>query len=158
MLKLMNLHTRNTVIARCSVAMLVSVLTGCSAGMADDTHAASTFHIRADANQTIAGGRPITLLAFHAMRGKTVSWAIESQSPGQLDGDEGDTVRYLPPAAGSIAMPAPVFVSATLGNDTQVIELSVAPWPAASLSVQRHAPRRQALPLMFIQTSWRGRF
>lgn len=137
----MNFHTRNAVIRLCSLAMLATALTGCRADVVDATHAASTLLIHADASQTLAGGRPITLVAHHVMRGKTVSWAIEGQSPGQLDGDEGDTVRYLPPAAGSIAMPATVMVSATLDGDRQVIELAVAPWPAPSLTVQLHAPQ-----------------
>lgn len=87
--------------------------------------------IRADAEQTSAGGVPITLHARHRVEGQTVFWSLDPQFPGKLDEDSGDTVRYLPPAAGSISAPATITIIATVGNARQSIELALQPWPVS---------------------------
>ena len=97
---------------------------------------AAVLRIRADADQTTAGGFPINLAAEHNMDGESVTWDIDPQSPGKLDEINGRTVHYLPPAAGSISAKARIAITATVNGITQHIELILQPWPAAILSVQ----------------------
>lgn len=92
--------------------------------------------IRADADQTTAGGIPISLAVDHNMKGESVTWDIDPQSPGKLDQIMGNSVRYLPPAAGSITSKTHITITVTVNDITQHIELIVQPWPAAILNVQ----------------------
>ncbi len=100
---------------------------------------AAVFRIRADAGQTTTGGIPITLAVEHEMNNEPVTWHLDPQSPGKLDEINGDTVRYLPPAAGTITGEAQISITATVNGLTQHIELLVLPWPEAVLSVKRGA-------------------
>jgi hypothetical protein len=96
---------------------------------------ATVLRIQIDAPQTSAGGMPIVLAARHNIDDASVIWEIDPHSPGKLEEIEGDSVRYLPPAAGSIAGKTCITITATVNGITQAIELIVHPSPAAVLSV-----------------------
>lgn len=99
--------------------------------------------IRADAEQTIAGGNPITLSTLSHSTDDTVRWRLEEGNPGKLDSESGCMVRYLPPAAGTIAHLARITVSATTAGMTRTILLNVQPSmpPILSAATRRTSAR-----------------
>jgi hypothetical protein len=120
--RILGRYVTETVLNWVSVILLCIISVAC-------TIPASTpeVHIRADAEQTVAGGNPILLSASSNAMDSTVSWRLEDSNPGKLDSESGSTVRYLPPAAGTIAHPVLITVSATAAGVTLTILLSVQP-------------------------------
>ena len=113
----------------------ISIILLCVISVACIDPAFAPLNIRVDADQTVAGGNPITLSASLPTDEDTVTWSLDENSPGKLDSDSGSTVRYLPPAAGTIVHPASITVSATVAGVTRTILLNVHPSMPASLGV-----------------------
>jgi hypothetical protein len=120
----------------------ISIILLCIISVACTNDESPLIAIRADTEQTIAGGNPITLSALSLAKAELVIWCIDEGSPGKLDSDSGSMVRYLPPAAGSIAHPASITVSATAHGVTRSIQLNVQPSSPALLNVFADDPER----------------
>lgn len=81
--------------------------------------APSTFAVVSQSERATAGGAPVTLTASKPPSSGTVSWSLEPGSPGTLDRNSGDSVQYLPPAAGTNTNGVNVTINASLGNETR---------------------------------------
>lgn len=79
----------------------------------------STFSVVAQSDRTVAGGAPVSLTAFKSSATQTVAWSLETGMPGSLGGSSGDTVQYIPPAAGSVLSSVAVIVNASVGTETK---------------------------------------
>jgi sugar lactone lactonase YvrE len=73
----------------------------------------------AQSERTAPGGEHITLTASKPSPTNTVVWTLEAGSPGSLDRTSGDTVQYIPPAAGNPSGSAAVVVNASIGSATK---------------------------------------
>lgn len=122
MVRILGKYVTETVLNWISVILLCIISVAC-------TVPATTpqVQLRADAEQTIAGGNAILLSASSHSMDSAVSWRLEDGNPGKLDSESGSTVRYLPPAAGTIVHPVLITVSATTAGVTRTILLRVQP-------------------------------
>jgi sugar lactone lactonase YvrE len=73
----------------------------------------------AQSERTAPGGEHITLTASKPSPTDTVVWSLDAGSPGSLDRTSGDTVQYIPPAAGNPSGSAAVVVNASIGSATK---------------------------------------
>lgn len=78
--------------------------------------------------ETLAGGKPLTLSARANGR---VSWSMPAGSPGTLTAIDDKTARYTPPPASAVTRNTPITVTASYGNTTQALRLTVFPEPGA---------------------------
>jgi sugar lactone lactonase YvrE len=79
----------------------------------------SMFSVTAQNDRAVAGGDRVTVTASKPSAADTVVWSLEAGSPGSLDRTSGDTVQYIPPAAGSVISSVAVIVNASIGNVTK---------------------------------------
>jgi hypothetical protein len=90
----------------------------------------STVILSAVQTQTLAGGKPLALVAT-ASGDAPISWRLASNAPGTLSATTGTNVNYVPPPAPLIS-PVAVEVTASGGGGSQTLTLMVAPPPPPS--------------------------
>ncbi|GGC64749.1 hypothetical protein GCM10011396_09700 [Undibacterium terreum] len=73
----------------------------------------------------------------NAAANTAVSWSLPAGSPGSLDAVSGNTVHYLPPAAGSLSEDATVSITASAGQATQTVNVKLHPSPGVYLVAGR---------------------
>jgi hypothetical protein len=112
------------------VAALILSACGGGSGNAGTPGApvAPNITLAATTNQTLAGGKSLTLTAS-ASDNSAVTWALASGSVGSLSAASGATVSYMPPA--SVTANTSVTVNASVGGVSKSLALTVFPEPGA---------------------------
>jgi sugar lactone lactonase YvrE len=86
-----------------------------------------TFTIAAKSERIVAGGDGLRLeVTGHSDR-ESAQWGLRPGSPGKLDRNVGASVLYTPPPAGSTTHDTVVVVTATVGQTSTSVELTLLP-------------------------------
>lgn len=117
----------------CFASVLAAALIVSACGGGGSATPAAGLSLSASQPQTSAAGDAIVLNASLSGASDTISWQLAQGSPGSLDKNTGTSVRYLPPAAGSIQNDSNVTVTATAGGLSQKISLILHPSAGAYL-------------------------
>lgn len=84
--------------------------------------------LSASTDQTLAGGRSITLTG-KTDSGSALAWSLAAGSPGSLSSASGASVSYTPPA--NVTANTPVKVTVTVNGISKSVVLTVFPEPGA---------------------------
>lgn len=90
--------------------------------------ASPALHVMAEHTVVQAGGAPVVLTASN----DDASWFLQPGSPGRLDATRGASVRYLPPAAGSIEGSTEIQIVARAGTASDQVNLLLEDLPSAA--------------------------
>lgn len=138
-MKMMQLVSRSRRIALPAVSMLLLplLLSACGGGGGGNvtatvppvaTPVAQSIAVAANASQVLAGGKAVTLTATPDVA-SNVGWKLE-QGPGTLSAASGASISYTPPAGG-VSVNTPVVISASAGNASNKVALTLFPDPGA---------------------------
>lgn len=116
-------------LSRSGTLAIIAMALGITLTACGGSSAPVTLDVSANQSETSAAGDALVLNANLAGSNGAISWQLKDKDPGSLDKNSGNSVRYLPPAAGSVDEDKTVTITAMAAGVSREFRFTLHPSP-----------------------------